>query len=84
MIRMVLILTKASARILKEIVIPRSRVIRLVSVVWAVSDSVPKTPHSLSRFPNMRKPTREMDAGAMKPTIMVTVMGNAIRTILDT
>ena len=38
--------TNWSARMLKEMVIPRSRVIRFARIFWAVSDRVPRTPHS--------------------------------------
>ena len=84
MISRVSVLTKLSACILKEIVMPRNRVIRLARVFCAVSDMVPRTPHSRIRLPNMRKPTRETLVGAMRPTINVTTIGNAIRTLLET
>ena len=63
---------------LKEIVIPRSRVIRFARIFWAVSDMVPRTPHSRIRFPNIRNPTRATDAGATSPATNVTMIGKAI------
>ena len=84
MIRRVFKVTKASACMLKEMVIPRSSVIRLARAFWAVSDSVPKTPHSRSRFPNIKKPTSATEVGAISPTIKVTTMGKAILTLRDT
>ena len=53
--------TNCSARMLKEMVIPRSRVIRFARIFWAVSDRVPRTPHSRIRLPNMRNPTSATD-----------------------
>ena len=69
---------------LKEIVSPRSSVIRFASTFWAVSDRVPSTPHSRIRLPNIRNPTRATDWGAASPTRKVVSMGNAIRIPLDT
>ena len=76
--------TNASALILKEMVIPKSSVIKLASSFCAVLDRLFNTPHSLTRLPNIRKPTSATDDGEMKPTMMVTMMGNAIFVPLDT
>ena len=84
MIRTVSIRTKASALMLKEIVIPNSSVIRFASSFCAVSDMDCSTPHSRIRFPNIRKPTRATDAGEIRPTIIVTIIGKAIFVVLET
>jgi len=76
--------TKASARMLKEMVMPSSSVMRLAREVCAVSERLPSTPHSRSRLPNIRNPTRETDAGEIRPTRKVTIMGNRIRVVLVT
>ena len=76
--------TKASACIRKEIVIPSSSVIRFASVVCAVSDIVFNTPHSRIRFPNIKNPTSATEVGATSPTIIVTIIGNAMRMVLLT
>ena len=72
-------LMKASACIWNAIVIPRSRVIIFENVVCAVSERDFKAPHSLKRLPNISIPTRERESGAIKPEIIVTIMGNKIR-----
>ena len=77
-------LTKASARILKEIVSPKNKVIRLASVLCAASDRLFNTPHSRRRFPNIRKPTKDTEVGATIPTINVTTTGKAIRSPFET
>ena len=79
MIMIVWKVTKFSACILKEIVIPRSSVIKFARLFCAVSDMVPRTPHSRIRLPNIRKPTRATEVGAIMPTTIVTTIGNAIR-----
>ena len=63
---------------------PKSSVIRFARSVCAASDKLFNTPHSLSRFPNIKKPTNATDAGAINPTIIVVTMGKAIRMALDT
>ena len=70
--------TNCSARMEKEIVIPRRRVIRLARVCWAVSERLFKQPHSRIRFPNIKKPTRDTEAGATRPAMKVTMIGKAI------
>src|SRR5574344_1723525 len=76
--------TNCSACMLNETLMPRSRVIKFVRAVRAVSASESSTPHSRTRLPNMRKPTSDTEAGAMSPVIMVTTTGNAMRTPFDT
>ena len=71
-------LTNWSAFMEKEIVIPRTSVIRFASVVCAVSERLFKQPHSRIRFPNIRNPTRATDAGATSPATNVTMIGKAI------
>ena len=41
-------------------------------------------PHSRSRLPNIRKPTSETDIGAMKPAMIVTMMGKQMRSERET
>ena len=77
-------LTNCSALILKEMVIPSIRVMILASSFWAARLKLLSTPHSLKRFPNMRKPTNATDCGEIKPTIMLTAMGKAMRSALLT
>ncbi|MPM31178.1 hypothetical protein SDC9_77732 [bioreactor metagenome] len=36
------------------------------------------------RFPNIKNPTREMEAGATRPAINVTTIGNKSLVILET
>ena len=69
---------------LKEMVIPRSRVIRLAREVWAVSERFPRTPHSRSRLPNIRKPTKDTEAGEISPTRKVTIIGKRILVVFVT
>ena len=83
-IRSVSTRTNASARILNEIVMPSSRVIRFASSFCAVWESAGSTPHSRIRFPNIRNPTSATDAGEISPTMIVTTIGNAILVVLDT
>ena len=61
--------TNCSAVIWLATVRPSTMVMRLVSVLWAVSDRAFSTPHSRSRLPNMRKPTRATLAGATSPAM---------------
>ena len=84
MISRVSTLTKLSACMLKEIVMPRRSVIRLVRETCAVSDRLVRTPHSLIRLPNIKKPTRDTEEGAMNPTMKVTTIGKAIRMLFGT
>ena len=77
-------LTKSSAFMLNEIVMPSSRVIRLVRGPCAVSDKFCRTPHSLIKLPNIRHPTKDAEEGAISPTIIVTMIGNRMRVLLDT
>ena len=83
MIISVSIVTNCSARMLKEIVMPRSSVMILANSFCAVSDRRLSTPHSRRRLPNIKKPTRETDIGATKPAMMVTIMGNRMRVRLE-
>ena len=70
--------TNLSAVICPATVRPSRMVIRLASTFWAVSLRAFSTPHSRSRLPNMRKPTRATLAGATSPAMTVTRMGNRI------
>ena len=84
MIRRVCGLTKDSALILKATVIPRSRETRLERIFCAASERLFSTPHSRSRLPNIRNPTRETDIGATRPATKVTTMGKMIFAFLET
>ena len=60
-------------------VIPKSKVIMFEKVVCAVSERDLRTPHSLSKLPNINIPTSESESGAIKPAHTVTIIGNKIR-----
>lgn len=77
-------INKVSAFILKAMVIPRSRETRLERTFCAVSERLFSTPHSRSRLPNIRNPTRETDIGATSPATKVTTMGKMIFAFLET
>ena len=83
-IMMVCTVTNWSARMEKAMVMPSSSVMRLAKSFWAVSDRRLSTPHSRMRLPNIRKPTRETEAGATRPATKVTMMGNRMRVVLVT
>ena len=65
-------------------VMPRKMVIRFARGPWAVRDRFSSRPHSRIRLPNIKKPTRAMESGAISPAIRVTIMGNKIFVVLDT
>ena len=65
-IMMVCTVTNWSARMEKAMVMPSSSVMRLAKSFCAVSDRRLSTPHSRMRLPNIRKPTRETEAGATR------------------
>ena len=70
--------TNLSAVICPATVRPSTMVMRFASTFCAVSLRAFSTPHSRSRLPNIRKPTRATLAGATIPAMMVTTMGNRI------
>ena len=84
MMMSVLRLTNWSACIENEIVMPRSSVMRFAKSFCAVWERRSKQPHSRSRLPNIRKPTSETDIGAMKPAMIVTMMGTQMRSERET
>ena len=75
---------KAPAFILAAMVRPSTMVIRLARVVWAVWERLSSFRHSRSRLPNISMPTRETEAGATKPAITITMIGNRMRVRRET
>ena len=73
-----------SAVIWPATVRPSTMVMRFARMFCAVSLRVFSTPHSRSRLPNIRKPTSETDIGAMKPAMIVTMMGKQMRSERET
>ena len=73
-----------SACIWVAIVIPKKMVIKFASTFCAVSEREFNTPHSRSRFPNIRKPISETDSGATMPATTVITMGKSIFVSFDT
>jgi len=65
----------SSARSLEATVIPKRMVIKLVKTFCAVSERESSTPHSRSRFPNIKKPINATLLGANRPAITVMVIG---------
>jgi hypothetical protein len=68
--------TKTSAFMLADMVIPKSKVIRFAKEFCAVSDRDLKTPHSLIRFPNIKNPTKDTDAGALSRQSVYQLLTN--------
>ena len=63
-----------------EMVKPRRMVTMLASSFWADWERRSVTPLTRSRLPNMRKPSRATEAGAMIPASRVTAMGKTMRS----
>ena len=74
----------SAAFMVNATVIPRSNVTKFAKIFCAVSDKLSKTPHSLIKLPNIKKPIRAAAPGAIKPVIIVTKMGNKILVSLET
>ena len=79
----VLSCTNFSPVIVLAIVIPSSMVTRFASSFCAVCDRLLSTPHSRIRLPNIRKPIRASDEGAISPASTVTAIGNIMRAVRD-
>ena len=75
---------KFSACICDATVIPNNNVIILAIAPCAVSDRPFNTPHSFKRLPNIRKPTKDTEAGEISPAITVMMIGNRILVVLET
>ncbi|OPZ85171.1 MAG: hypothetical protein BWY74_03993 [Firmicutes bacterium ADurb.Bin419] len=73
-----------SAVIVEPIITPRSMVTRFASSFCAACDNLSKTPHSLIRFPNIKRPISETLSGATIPAIIVITIGNMIFTTFGT
>ena len=69
---------------LNEMVMPSSSVMSLARTFCAVSERLPRQPHSRRRLPNIKKPTSDTDMGAIKPAITVTRMGKQMRSLRET
>jgi len=69
---------------LEAMVIPKRIVMRFARAFCAVLDRLSSFRHSLRRFPNISIPTRDTDAGATSPAIIVTIIGNNILVSLVT
>ena len=74
---------KASACIFEATVIPSKSVTRFARTFCALSESEFKTPHSRSRFPNIRKPISATLLGETSPTITVIIMGKRIFVLFE-
>ena len=55
----------------------------LASSFCADSESEFSTPHSRSRLPNIKKPTRATDLGATRPAMSVMRIGKQMRVVLE-
>ena len=73
-----------SALIVAAMESPRKRVTRFASTFCAVSESAFRTPHSRSRFPNIRQAMSGRPPGATMPTTNVITIGNRIRVSFET
>ena len=73
--------TNLPAFMLEEMVRPSRMVMRLARVVCAVWDRLSSLRHSRSRLPNISIPTRDTDAGATSPAMMVTMIGKRMRVL---
>ena len=69
---------------LEAMVRPSRMVIRFARVVCAVWDRLSSLRHSRSRLPNISIPTRETEAGATSPEIIITQIGNRMRVLRET
>ena len=75
---------KLSAFICDAIVMPRKIVTRFASTFCAVSERELSTPHSRIRFPNIRNPMSDEEAGTTAATTTVMTIGKSILVRFET
>ena len=56
----------------------------MVKVSLALLDRLSKTPHSLIKLPNIKKPTSDTDSGARSPATIVIAIGKIIFVPFET
>ena len=73
-----------SAVIFTDMVSPSNMDTRLTRSFCAELLNRSSTPHSLSKFPNIKNPTRGKDTGAINPATIDMMIGNSIFVFFDT
>ena len=78
MIRIVSVLKKCSALIVKPVPVAKKIVTVLINAFWDVSDKRSVTPDSRNKLPNINIPKREVIEGNNKEIKIVATIGNTI------